>query len=194
MATRFQLLFSISLLAVLSGCVDPPKSPYVDVHDLVTDIDKARPAAEQGTAEDQYLLGVRYENALPHDHREAVHWYRMAAHQRHVGALYRLCVLSETGRGMAQDYQETLQWCGLAADQGHGQAMFTIGSLYAHGRGVLKDVIQAHQWYNLAAAHGYEAAAKWRDRLAYDMTPTQIAQAQFLARNWKPRPDDSPQQ
>jgi len=194
MATRFPFLFSVSLLAALSGCVDPPKSPYVDVHDLVADIEKARPTAEQGTADDQYALGARYEKALPDDHREAVHWYRLAAQQRHVEALYRLCVLSDTGRGIAQDYQEALRWCHLAADQGHGQAMFVIGSHYANGRGVLKDVVQAHQWYNLAAAHGYEAAAKWRERLAYDMTPTQIAQAQFLARNWKPRPDDSPQE
>lgn len=194
MATRFHLLISMSLLAALSGCIDPPKSPHVSVHDLVTDLEKARPLAEQGSAEDQYQLGLRYESATPQDHREAVSWYRMAAQQRHAGALYRLCLLSDKGRGTAQDYQEALRWCQLASDQGHGQAMFTIGQHYANGQGVIKDVVQAHQWYNLAAAHGYEAAAKWRDRLAQDMTATQIAQAQFLARNWRPRPDESPQE
>lgn len=194
MATRFHLLISLSLLAALSGCIDPPKSPDVNVHDLVTDLEKAKPFAEQGSAEDQYQLGMRYEHASPHDHREAISWYRMAAQQRHVGALYRLCVLSDKGRGMAQDYQEALRWCQLASDQGHGQAMFIIGQHYANGLGVLKDVVQAHQWYNLAAAHGYEAAAKWRDRLAQDMTSTQVAQAQFLARNWRPRPDEPPQE
>ncbi len=182
------------LFSTLPGCIDPPRSPHVDVQDLVADLDKAKPLAEQGSAEDQYSLGMRYENAFPHDHRDAVYWYRMAAQQRHAGALYRLCVLSDKGRGMAQDYQEALRWCQLASDQGHGQAMFIIGQHYANGQGVLKDVVQAHQWYNLAAAHGYEAAAKWRDRLALDMTAIQIAQAQFLARNWKPKPDDSPQE
>ena len=182
------------LFSALPGCIDLSKSPHVDVHDLVSDLEKAKPLAEQGSAEDQYQLGVRYEHAFPQDHREAVSWYRLAAQQQHVGALYRLCVLSDKGRGIAQDYQEALRWCHLASDQGHGQAMFTIGQHFANGQGVLKDVVQAHQWYNLAAAHGYEAAAKWRDRLALDMTATQIAQAQFLARNWRPKPDDSPQE
>ena len=182
------------LLGTMPGCLEPQKSPHIDVHSLVTDLEKAKPLAEQGNPEDQYQLGLRYEQAFPHDHREAISWYRLAAEQRHVGALYRLCVLSDKGRGIAQDYQEALRWCQLASDQGHGQAMFTIGQHYANGLGVPKDVVLAHQWYNLAAAHGYEAAAKWRDRLALDMTATQIAQAQFLARNWRPKPDDSPQE
>ena len=150
-------------------------------------IDELQPAVEQGSAEDQYNLGMRYENALPNDHREAVRWYRMAATQRHAGAFYRLCVLSDIGRGMPQDYQEALRWCRLAADQGDGQAMFVIATYYAKARGVPKDVVQAYQWYNLAAASGHEEGAKWRDRLAMNMTPAQIAQAQFLARNWKPK-------
>lgn len=180
-------LIMMIVLCTLSGCIDPPKSPYVDVHDTVSRIDELQSAAEQGSAEDQYNLAMRYEHALPKDHREAVRWYRMAATQRHVGAFYRLCVLSDIGRGMPQDYQEALRWCRLAADQGHGAAMFVIATYYEKARGVPKDVVQAYQWYNLAAANGHEEGAKWRDRLATNMTPTQIAQAQFLARNWKPK-------
>ena len=161
---------------------------------MVSQIDELQSAAEQGSAEDQYNLGMRYENALRKDHREAVRWYRVAATQRHVGAFYRLCVLSDIGRGMPQDYQEALRWCRLAADRGHGQAMFLIATYYAKARGVPKDVVQAYQWYNLAAANGHEEGAKWRDRLAMHMTPTQIAQAQFLARNWKLKPQNSAQE
>jgi TPR repeat protein len=69
--------------------------------------------------------------------------------------------------------------------------MFLIATYYEKARGVPKDMVQAYQWYNLAAANGHEDGAKWRDRLARDMTPTQIARAQFLARNWKPRDADS---
>lgn len=177
-------LIMITVLCALPGCIDPPKSPYVEVRDLVSRIDEVQPMTEHGSAEDQYNLGMQYEHALPHDHREAVRWYRMAAVQRHVGAFYRLCALSDVGRGMPQDYQEALRWCHLAADQGHGPAMFVIATYHEEARGVPKDFVQAYQWYNLAAAHGHEDGAKWRDRLARDMTPTQIAQAQFLARNW----------
>ena len=182
--------FFITILWTLPGCVDPPTSPYVDVRDTVTRIDELRPAAEQGSAEEQYNLGLQYEKAFPQDHREAVRWYRMAATQRHAGAFYRLCVLSDLGRGLPQDYQEALRWCRLAADQRHGAAMFLIATYYDKARGVPKDVVQAYQWYNLAAANGYEAGAKWRDRLARGMTPTQIAKAQFLARNWKPKAEE----
>ena len=187
-------LIMVTAICILPGCMDPPKSPYVDVQGMVSRIDESQSAAEQGSAEDQYNLGTRYENALPKDHREAVRWYRMAATQRHVGAFYRLCVLSDIGRGIPQDYQEALRWCRLAADQGHGPAMFLIATYYEKARGVPKDVVQAYQWYNLAAANGHESGAKWRDRLAMNMTPTQIAQAQFLARNWKPRVQHSVQE
>ena len=182
---------SIILLCTLPGCIDPPTSPYVPVHDTVTRIGELQPAAEQGSAEEQYNLGLQYEKALPRDHREAVRWYRMAATQQHAGAFYRLCVLSDLGRGVPQDYQEALRWCRLAADQQHGAAMFLIATYFEKAKGLPKDVVQAYQWYNLAAANGHEDGAKWRDRLARDMTPTQIAKAQFLARNWKPKVEEA---
>ena len=194
MGDSFRNFIMMTVLCTLPACIYPPKSPYVDVRNTVSQIDELQPVAEQGSAEDQYNLGMRYENALPKDHREAVRWYRMAATQRHVGAFYRLCVLSDIGRGMPQDYQEALRWCRLAADRGHGQAMFLIATYYAKARGVPKDVVQAYQWYNLAAANGHEEGAKWRDRLATHMTPTQVAQAQFLARNWKLKPQNSVQE
>jgi uncharacterized protein len=182
---------ALTAFCTLPGCIDPPVSHYVDVRDTVMRIDELRPAAEQGSAEEQYALGLQYEKALPQDHREAVRWYRMAAMQQHAGSFYRLCVLSDLGRGLAQDYQEALRWCHLAADQRHGAAMFLIATYYEKARGVPKDVVQAYQWYNLAAANGHEGGAKWRDRLARDMTPAQIAKAQFLARNWKPTHEES---
>jgi len=186
MIFRLRLFIAMTAVSALPGCVDPPRYPYVDVHHLVTAIDESRSVAEQGSADDQYRLGLRYEQAMLLDPREAVHWYRLAATQSHPEALYRLCVLSDLGRGIPQDYQEALRWCHLAANQGHRQAMFTMGSYYDKARAVPRDPVQAHRWYNLASAYGYHEAAKWRDRLALDMTPAQLAEAQLFARNWKP--------
>jgi hypothetical protein len=45
----------------------------------------------------------------------------------------------------------------------------------------------AHMWYNLAAASGNKNALTNRDKLAAKMTPAQIAGAQKLAREWKPK-------
>ena len=41
--------------------------------------------------------------------------------------------------------------------------------------------------YNLAAAQGEKDTGEWRDSLAEEMTPEQIAEARRLAREWKPK-------
>jgi TPR repeat protein len=53
--------------------------------------------------------------------------------------------------------------------------------------GVPQDYIQAHMWFNLAAANGLKEPADFRDDLAKRMTPAQIAEAQQLAREWRPK-------
>jgi len=44
-------------------------------------------------------------------------------------------------------------------------------------------------WLNLSAAQGYDLAVENRDFVAKYMTPVQIAEAQKLAREWKPKPE-----
>lgn len=76
---------------------------------------------------------------------------------------------------------------GLAA------AQVNLGLMYANGRGVPQDYVQAHLWLNLAAAGSPEkaetrkGAAENRDIVAAKMAPQQIAEAQRLAREWKPK-------
>jgi len=183
MTTRFPLFFVAMTLCGLAACVDH-RTGTNDVTDQ--SINKLLSDAEQGTAEDKYNLGMRYEKgmAVPQNYPEAVRWYRLSAMQGYPDGQYKLCEMSERGQGLPQDYQEALRWCGLAADQGHGPAMFMLGRLYHTGHGVPQNVVRAHMWYNLATANGYDAGKKWRDRLADEMSPAQIAEAQKLAREW----------
>jgi len=58
--------------------------------------------------------------------------------------------------------------------------------MYAHGDGVVQDYVIAHMWLNLSAARGFQSAAKSLDTITHYMTPAQIAEAQKLAREWKP--------
>jgi hypothetical protein len=53
------------------------------------------------------------------------------------------------------------------------------------GRGVPQDNVLAHTWFNLTAAR-IPAAADSLDVLEHQMSPDQIAEAQRLAREWKP--------
>ena len=73
-----------------------------------------------------------------------------------------------------------------AAEQGDAKAQTNLGVMYYEGQGVPQDYVQAHMWFNLAAASGKENAAENRDIAASNMTPAQIAEAQKLAREWKP--------
>ena len=59
--------------------------------------------------------------------------------------------------------------------------------MYVKGQGVPQDYVIAHMWFNLAAARGKKNAVKARDIVAAQMTPAQIAEAQKLAREWKPK-------
>jgi TPR repeat protein len=95
------------------------------------------------------------------------------------------------GRGVPQDYSAALSWYRKAAEQGNAAAENNLGPLYAYGRGVPQDYVQAYMWFQLAASHfpekeNRERAIKNRDIIAAEMTPAQIADAQKLAREWKP--------
>jgi TPR repeat protein len=63
--------------------------------------------------------------------------------------------------------------------------------MYSDGHGVPQDYVLAHMWFNLAAsqseAKDRDRAAKARDFTATKMTPAQLAEAQKLAREWKPK-------
>ncbi|MFT6596625.1 MAG: hypothetical protein ACJAT3_002608 [Akkermansiaceae bacterium] len=54
-----------------------------------------------------------------------------------------------------------------------------------------KDDVTAYMWTNLAAASGAKSAKsakELRELLEKKMTAEQIAEAQLLSRDWKPRP------
>jgi TPR repeat protein len=91
------------------------------------------------------------------------------------------------GQGVPQDYKEAVKWYRLSAEQGNAHAQFNLGQMYYQGQGVTQDYIQAHMWFNLAGASGDADSIKNRDAVANKMTPEQIAEAQRLAREWKPK-------
>jgi TPR repeat protein len=128
-----------------------------------------------------------FGDGVAQDHAEAVRWYRKAADQDNVNALFNLGVQYDKGQGVREDYTEAAKYYRKAADQGLGQAQFNLGLKYKIGQGVAQDCIQAHMWFNLAGAAGNADAVEERDKVAREMTQDQIAKAQRLAREWKPK-------
>ena len=106
------------------------------------------------------------------------------AEQGFTGAQYNLGLMYDKGQGVAQDYKEAVKWLRKAAEQGDAEAQTVLGLMYSEGLGVAQDYKSAHMWLNIAAASGDSDAAKNRDLIAKEMTPSQIEKAQDMAREW----------
>ena len=150
---------------------------------------EVRKSAEEGDASAQNRLGLLYDEGVgvPQNCGQAKEWFEKAAKQGHAGAQTNLGTLYLQGAGTPQSTQMALIWFSRAAEQDDVLAFAKLGWIYAQGRGMLQDFIQAHMWYNLSAAQGEQRAGEARDALAKQMTPAQIAEAQRLAREWKPK-------
>ena len=157
--------------------------------DFTAALHEFRPLAEQGDARAQAMLGNMYFEGwgVPEDDAEAVKWYRKAAEQGHVLAEFKLGVMYRQGVGVAQDFAKAAKWFRTAAEEGHATAQLVLGVMYVLGQGVAQDHVQAHMWWSLAASQGERGATINRDRVEGDMTPEQIAEAEKLAREWKPK-------
>ena len=157
--------------------------------DYATALREWQPLAKQGQAVAQYNLGLLYANGqgVPKDDAQARQWYEKAANQEHAGAQVNLGSLYDYGRGGPQDFKMAVRWYSRSANQGNDLAQRRLGLLYERGDGVPKDYVQAYMWYKLGAANGGKSGAIMRDELAIRMTSDQLAEANKLAREWKPK-------
>ena len=139
-----------------------------------------------GCAGSNYQKGVK--NYQPENAAAAVRELKPLAEQGHADAQFNLGSLYYQGWGLPQDYKEAAKWFRKAAEQRHVYAQVTLGTIYAEGiQGVIEeDYPQALMWFIFAAAQGDMEAMEFRDVLATRMTPTQITEAQKMAREFKP--------
>ncbi|MCH7888538.1 MAG: sel1 repeat family protein [Proteobacteria bacterium] len=122
------------------------------------------------------------------DYLAALREWRPLADRGHAAAQNNLGVMYAAGQGVKQDFAAAATWHRRAAEQGHALAQSQLGVIYGNGRGVPQDYVQAHLWFTLSAAQGNDdTARKNRELVAEKMTPAQIAEAQKLAREWKPK-------
>ena len=82
------------------------------------------------------------------------------------------------------DHKNALENFRPRAEKGDPYAQVHMGWAYFHGYGVPKDYALAYMWYNLAAGNGNEQGVNGREQVEKLMPPTQIAEAQKLAREW----------
>jgi TPR repeat protein len=193
MSLRFNIALVLAI-GCLTGSACADITPAVDTSQNNRGEGEAaakelRKSAESGDASAQFRLGQLYDEGtgVPQDYGQAKEWFEKAAKQGHVGAQVNLGTLYLQGEGAPRSAQMALFWLSRAAEQGHALAFAKLGWMYVQGRGMLQDFIQANKWYSLAAANGHEKSAEYRDALTKQMTSVQIAEAQTLAREWKPK-------
>ena len=121
------------------------------------------------------------------DYATALREWRPLAERGDPSAQFRLGSLYENGDGVPRDFATARQWYEKAAAQGDAKAQFYLGIQSAYGEGGPLDLVQAHMWYSLAAGNGNAHAPGYRDDLARQMTPAQIAEAQQRVRQWRPK-------
>ena len=132
--------------------------------------------------------GTEQDNAAARDNLGI----RVAAARGSAVAQNTLGFMYQHARGAPKNVAEAMKWYRLSAEQGFGLAFFNLGGMYATGQGVPLDYVQAHMWFSLAATHlppskVYDKVARRRDLVARLMTRAQVAKAQRLAREWRPK-------
>jgi TPR repeat protein len=135
---------------------------------------------------------VKYSvgSGVPQDQAAAESWLRLAADQDDPDAQILLAWISRHGPPSAKYSADAVRRLREAADHGSVSAQSSLGEMYRDGEGVPQDMVMAYLWFNLAASaansQDQERNSAARDNVAAKMTSRQFADAQRLAREWKP--------
>ncbi len=146
-------------------------------------------AADQGLAKAQFNLAIcyAYGDGVASNLVEAANWYRKAAEQGESEAQSNLGACYYRGEGVSKNTVEAAKWFRRAAESGCATAQQNLGACYLVGDGVPRDYVKAHIWLNLASAQGDQDAKNSVSFVETLMTRQQVAEAQQIAREFKPR-------
>jgi len=162
-------------------------------------------AAAKGQAAAELDLAGNYRTGLilDQDPVKAATLYRDAAKQGVAVAQKVLGDLYAEGTGVKRDLATACTWWGRAAMQGQAAAQRNYGSCYLSGIGVSRNEIQALAWWLIAKNNenaDKDGLPSWvfqseadadrsTDALMRRLPPDQVAEAQALARAWRPAPE-----
>ena len=85
-------------------------------------------------------------------------YYKLAADQGHMEALYNIGLAYGQGTGVKQNYVQSLKYALLSAKQGKAEAQFLCGLYYVNGFGTKVDIKKGTYWYSLSSEQGDKKA------------------------------------
>lgn len=124
------------------------------------------PLASGGNALAQYRLGMLYYHGqgVAEDEKMAIYWWKKAAAQGNVEAMFQLGSAflfgSQTAKFVPDPDREAAMWYFQAASAGHAEAQYHLGLLFLAGKGVVENRQESTRWMQKAAAQGHIEAKK----------------------------------
>jgi TPR repeat protein len=129
------------------------------------DAEEARKYYIKATAEEQYQMGIKYEDEK--NLSTSVEHYRRAAELGHADALNILGGYFEQGTGVARDPTEAVKLYKQAASKRNVYALYNLGRCFEVGIGVTQNLTEAAKQYKHAAELGYTKALQKLFELGY---------------------------
>ena len=150
-------------------------------------------ARAQTLEEDMRQAAGAYERK---DMATAARIWKVWADKGNAEARTLLGAMYWSGEGVPRNHTEAARLYLLAANQGYARAQNDIGFMYGFGEGIPpRNDVEAYKWLTLAIARYTERNQDRRDQaikdkaaLAVRMTKAQVAEAEKLAKAWKPAP------
>ncbi|MBX9842350.1 MAG: sel1 repeat family protein [Xanthobacteraceae bacterium] len=192
----YSTLAAVVLTAMAGAAVAGPFEDAAEAHkrrDFATALRLLRPLADQRDVRAQTMLAEMYlwGQGTPKDYAATLKLLQSAADLGWWPAKAKLGYMYELGLGVPVDLSRAKYLYLDAADRGIAFAQIRLGGMYLVGKGAPRDFVLAHMWINLAVAAGNEWAKEGLVMVEELMTPSQVARARKLAREWKPQTEDS---
>lgn len=93
-----------------------------------------------------------YGDGVEQNYKEAIKYYRMAANQGDIDAIYNLAQMYQHGEGVEKDCKEAMYYYKFAADQGDIDAKYNLEDIYQDRDGQGKHH-RATRYYKVAIGH-----------------------------------------
>lgn len=113
-----------------------------------------------------------------------------AAEKGDADAQFSLGSAYQMGEGVPQNDMKGAYWMKKSANQGNVDAQYNLGMAYRGGYGVPRDMVTAYMWLELAVNGGSTKAFDLRRDISMDMSLSQIDEAKYKAKRWKPEEDE----
>jgi TPR repeat protein len=121
---------------------------FLDKQDLKNAVPLIRQAAEKGSAEAQYNLGICYQQGAEVSTSDSLAnvWFLKSAKQGCKDAQYKVAYSYATGRGWTKNDKQAFFWSLKCAEQQDPECIFNVVNCYMEGRGTDRNLDSMLAW------------------------------------------------